>query len=524
MTFDPEAFRERYQRLDELPAALYSEVVTHASGKLPDRVAAILALRAALLAGQLPDAASLSWPAPEGVRVLVAALKELDLPRYCEGQDELVDSVILSLLRAIDLHNEELQLALRRLRSEADEAMPKELFEWRYRSEPNAKKVAAERKRLLAEAGPKAAECAAAAVLQSLRSEWSERVETWAQIFEIFGSLGALLGRGWDLSRAALRQVGWQDVVKAHQLLKGAPRLQDVIRTLGRLNDSGDGAATVAETIFEPVRRTAEEWRDVRSPLVASETRGVERSAELSRMLPGEVVMLGHPQLKMLWYARFAERALLTYRVEGVIPERVVDETEDEGPREKEIPRARGPILLCIDTSGSMHGAPENVAKAIALEAMRVAHAEGRACHAYVFSGPCDVTEHTLSLTHDGIATLLGFLGQSFGGGTDVSEPVKRAAGKLAEAGWERADLLIVTDGEFGVPEESVRHLDDARRQHGLRVHGILVGGGGKWTLEKLCDHVHRFDRADLAVAETPPDPKEDEPPKRILGGFGTWR
>jgi uncharacterized protein with von Willebrand factor type A (vWA) domain len=519
VTFDPTAFHKQYQRLNELPDSLCAEVVTHSSGKLPDRIAAVLAMRAALLAGRLPDAAALPWPAPDGARALLGVLKELDLPRYCVGHEELVDAVILSFLRAIDCHNEELQSALIRLRAEMDAPAPEDPSD--PRKPPGG---AAERARLLKQIQPKAAECAAAAATASLRSEWADRIAAWAQIFEVFGSLGNLLGRGWDLGHAALRHVAWQDVAKAHELLKGAPRLRDVVRTLGRLNDAGDGEATVAERIFEPVRRVAEEWRDVRSPLVPSETRGVERSAELSRMLPGEVVMLGHPRLRMLWYARFAERALLTYRVEGVAAERVIEETEGQGLREKAVLRARGPILVCIDTSGSMHGAPENVAKAIALEAMRVAHAEGRACHAYAFSGPQDVVEHTLSLTQDGLATLLAFLGQSFGGGTDISEPVKRAAEKLAETGWERADLLLVTDGEFGVPEDSIRHVEDARSRHGLRVHGILVGGRGhKWALQRLCDHVHVFERADLAVAETPQDPPKDEPPKWEYG-FATGR
>ena len=66
--------------------------------------------------------------------------------------------------------------------------------------------------------------------------------------------------------------------------------------------------------------------------------------------------------------------------------------TEVERPKPK--PKAeRGPIIVCLDTSGSMHGAPEIVAKAIVLEAMRVAHAEKRACYLYSFSGPTDVAE-----------------------------------------------------------------------------------------------------------------------------------
>jgi uncharacterized protein with von Willebrand factor type A (vWA) domain len=39
-----------------------------------------------------------------------------------------------------------------------------------------------------------------------------------------------------------------------------------------------------------------------------------------------------------------------------------------------------GPILLCLDTSGSMRGAPENIAKAVVIAALRAAHRAGRGC------------------------------------------------------------------------------------------------------------------------------------------------
>ena len=38
--------------------------------------------------------------------------------------------------------------------------------------------------------------------------------------------------------------------------------------------------------------------------------------------------MLGHPRLRMLWHARRSERALLTYRVEGIEIERTTVERE----------------------------------------------------------------------------------------------------------------------------------------------------------------------------------------------------
>ena len=51
----------------------------------------------------------------------------------------------------------------------------------------------------------------------------------------------------------------------------------------------------------------------------------------------------------------------------------------------------RGPILLCVDTSGSMRGPREIVAKALALECMRAAREQERGCYVFAFAGPREV-------------------------------------------------------------------------------------------------------------------------------------
>ena len=50
-----------------------------------------------------------------------------------------------------------------------------------------------------------------------------------------------------------------------------------------------------------------------------------------------------------------------------------------------------GPIIVCLDTSGSMYGGREVVAKALVLECMRGARTQSRKCYVYAFSGPGQV-------------------------------------------------------------------------------------------------------------------------------------
>jgi hypothetical protein len=54
-----------------------------------------------------------------------------------------------------------------------------------------------------------------------------------------------------------------------------------------------------------------------------------------------------------------------------------------------------------------MRGAPENVAKACVLQALRTAHASGRACRLLAFGGAGELLEQELALTPQGLDNLL---------------------------------------------------------------------------------------------------------------------
>jgi uncharacterized protein with von Willebrand factor type A (vWA) domain len=210
-------------------------------------------------------------------------------------------------------------------------------------------------------------------------------------------------------------------------------------------------------------------------------------------MLGSEAAQIRHPVLHKLWRARLAESRLLTYESEAVLIEPV---PEPSAPRRVRAatpqPEAleRGPIILCLDTSGSMKGAPENIAKAIALEALRVAHHEGRGCVLIAFGGPGEVVEHELGASRDGLRALLDLIGQGFDGGTDVQTPIERAIARVREQRWRSADLLVVSDGEFGCTGATLAQLDTARTELGLRVQGVLVGDRETLGLLDTCDHI----------------------------------
>lgn len=297
----------------------------------------------------------------------------------------------------------------------------------------------------------------------------------------------------WDELRGQLRSREWQAARRAADRLATLPELVALLQRLGRREFQPRPEATRARESPDPSQRVP--LRAVSTLLVGApgEIGGIRFDSRLEHMLPSEALWLRHPVLQKLWRARRAEGRLLAHETSAT----VVDWRPDPagaaaafgapGPR----PRTRGPIVLCLDTSGSMRGAPENVARAVAIAALRLAHAEGRACKLLAFGGPGELLERDLADGATGLDATLELMGQAFDGGTDVQAPIERAVERLHEAGWSDADLLIVSDGEFGCVRPTIEALEEARARLGLFVQGILVGDRETMGMLEVCDAIH---------------------------------
>lgn len=495
--FDASELEERYAFLDDCPDQLLQEVVTLPVGTLQERVRGIRTWRDALLDGCLPPAST--WPPPEIGTPARMAAESLGLLRFCRAQSDLVDAFLRDVLQSFTRRAAQ-------VRAEVAERL-RELERLERRRLDDEKRQRDRPRRPSASRYTQLDEC----ILNRLRQEaqdelanrpssedaalvaaWSDRTRAWTALSEVFGDLGEMMGRGWDMSIGVLKHTGWSDLVRLRELVEQLPQLREIIRSLGRLQVTETGEA-VAETIFLPIRRLEEERREAWTPHLPTEMRGIERSGEIARMLPVEAVNLGHPKLRYLWHARRAERALLTYRVEGIAIERTFVERESTETQERRRPRPqRGPILAVLDTSGSMHGLPETVAKALVLEALRTAHQEKRRCFLYAYSGPGQVLEQELDPSPEGVGWLLAFLGQSFGGGNDELGVVTRVTQRVDENDWKRADVVFVSDGEWPAPLPLVRLVEIAK-EAGTRFHGVQIGNRGRTGLHAICDPVHVF-------------------------------
>jgi uncharacterized protein with von Willebrand factor type A (vWA) domain len=495
--------------LARLPAGLMSAAANCRIDGLRQTIEGAATWRGALLKGIMPSTSEL-WPAgPVGQAIWESFPKSL--LRFTKGNKDVADAVVENLLQIAD-----------GIRSDWENKAADDLAQWlkaeekrrqqaakeeEERRQPeegqDAKSIQArpitgpEKKQKYAEAKDALEGMLKGWAKERMEGAWGEKLAGWTSISEVFGELQSETSFGWDLSKGILKHVGWSRVEEMNKLLKSLPQIAEIAKALGRAKSS-DKEVGPEERIMVKVSRVREELQWVEAPHSRTHTDGIHKSDDIPRMLPMEGSLYLHPVFRKLWKAKLIERTLACYQIKGIERRRIYSE---ETVEEEQIVRKkleRGPIIVCLDTSGSMQGVPETVAKAITLEAMRLAHAEGRDCLLYAFSGYGDVTEHDLDLSPAGIESLCAFLCMSFHGGTDVSGPISAATKKLEGAKWKRADIIMVSDGEFGVPTHVQEMLDEAKKKHGLRVHGLLVSGGyhgsyGLNSMRSLCDPVHVF-------------------------------
>jgi uncharacterized protein with von Willebrand factor type A (vWA) domain len=330
-------------------------------------------------------------------------------------------------------------------------------------------------------------------ILDNVLSKWDQQVKAWKKIKGLLDLLQDFIGiPSYDLSRSVLKaNHAWYDINRLQQLISQCQEIHKIAESLGRLKETEDSESSFEE-IFEPIKRNQSLLKEIPDSVPESFD-GVELSSSISRMLPSESILLLRPKLKSLFHLKRIEEKLNTYRPEGTRLEQDFFEEEKAEKNKKKKPK-KGPIILCLDTSGSMSGTPENVAKAIALVLLKIAYVEKRPYMMYNFSGPGDFvkSEYQPNGIQNMIIDVLHLIGQSFGGGTDVEGPLKKAIEDVSTKDWQKADILVVSDGGFDVSEALIKKIKDCHQKFGTRVHGLLIGGSDE-VMSKICNPLHHF-------------------------------
>jgi uncharacterized protein with von Willebrand factor type A (vWA) domain len=274
------------------------------------------------------------------------------------------------------------------------------------------------------------------------------------------------LGELWNKSLTEWNKVPWDKIESYVKELKSDKSLKELADILGRWQ--------MVELEIEEQQREKilpeHSWKP--NPYGKSEIIGIHYSDHISATLPMEFAMLSHPDTEAIFSLRFAEKKLLSlqYRAQDMASDTTSEEETIKEPKIAE----QGPIILVIDTSGSMYGQPETIAKAISFVILSRALKHKRPCFLISFSDGFK----TLELTKMGkeLDLMIDFLTLSFHGGTDIQPALREALRVLKKEAFEKADVLVVSD--FMIPwiEEKVRNeIIVQRKQHGTQFHSLYI-------------------------------------------------
>lgn len=139
-------------------------------------------------------------------------------------------------------------------------------------------------------------------------------------------------------------------------------------------------------------------------------------------------------------------------------------------------------MIALMDTSQSLHGDPELLAKANVLLLTRRMIKEERPMKEIQFSSTGQTIEYDMTTKNTMSEDFLQFLNVSFGGDNDFCTAVKYFIDKLRSKEWNASDVAFIFDGPTEAGYEIVRNSWNSLKQtNDTRLFGLIVGNDRPW-------------------------------------------
>ena len=257
--------------------------------------------------------------------------------------------------------------------------------------------------------------------IQEFRRKLFSRLREWLKnlqlLADMLDELSIEPGLLFDLSKDNLSLSNIEQLKRWVSYISKDEGVKELCDMLGRLRRA---EKTMRQELVKNLTTVTEFVPDINS---REEIVGVHLGNDIEYALPQEIALLSDDEASILFDMKFVEGRLMCFEMEGM--QTISHEVEEEHMTEVEEEEKLGPIIICVDTSRSMEGSPETIAKAVTLFMATRAISQKRDCLLINFSTGIE----TLDLSGQiGIAKVIEFLQRSFLGGNrwtpcDYSRP-----------------------------------------------------------------------------------------------------
>ena len=192
---------------------------------------------------------------------------------------------------------------------------------------------------------------------------------------------------------------------------------------------------------------------------------GVTMGQNLNSLLPSEMVQCCDDDLYDVFLMKYATHALQSFRHKS----EVVKPVRKVAP----IPaRLKGPMIVCVDKSGSMHGEAEKIANSMLIKLLSIADKENRDLYVIAFSVDAQPFEARTNRVK-----LLEFFKNQSQGDTNATEMLKIVFELLNEnSRYMSSDVLWVSDFKIPLVAEKYRKTLLNQKMNGTRFYGLKIG------------------------------------------------
>lgn len=267
----------------------------------------------------------------------------------------------------------------------------------------------------------------------------------------------------------SISKTDYQTREKMRQTSFRYPALSEILKMIGREHEASYNEKDVAITRNIPIL--------LRHAKIKQEIDGVTIGDNLLGLLPIEYALMD----EAVFYKKFANKELQQFSNKP--PTLSKQKTEIV---QIPIPRLeKGPIILAIDTSGSMHGRPMEISKALLSQIVLVARRQKRKCFIITFSVRAQYIEISRPNQYRKVEE---FFANHFTGGTDGEEMFREAINALNQDHYSMADVLVISDFEFSIPNESTIKKIKKEQKKGTRFYGLCIKG----SVGEYCNYLDR--------------------------------
>lgn len=261
------------------------------------------------------------------------------------------------------------------------------------------------------------------------------------------------------LSDVEIFDNGFEKLLDAGLYKKHEGLITEIVNLLGR---------TASENTFKSKMEAMLQYTYPSPPF--EDIDGVTSGNRIMDMLPTEFSYFAEPATEILFYQRFAIKQLQQF---SSFPKEMKMSTQQSSANVK------GPIIISIDTSGSMYGKPMEFAKWVVTKVYEIAKITKRPLYVINFS----VNSRTLDLSsEDGQDKLMHFFKNCLSGGSDGHEMIKEILCQLDTETYRYADSLIVSDFQFSSLNEELEERVVKAQNNGAKFYGLCTDAGNKYS------------------------------------------